>query len=49
MQPYLDLLGANFSPSTPVSALSLAQQQMVEIAKALSFNSRLVILDEPTS
>jgi ribose transport system ATP-binding protein len=32
-----------------VSELSLAQQQMVEIAKALSFNSRLVILDEPTS
>ena len=49
VQPYLDLLGANFSPSTQVSALSLAQQQMVEIAKALSFNSRLVILDEPTS
>ncbi len=49
VQPYLDLLGATFSPSTQVSALSLAQQQMVEIAKALSFNSRLVILDEPTS
>lgn len=49
VQPYLDLLGANFSPSTQVSALSLAQQQLVEIAKALSFNSRLVILDEPTS
>jgi ribose transport system ATP-binding protein len=49
VQPHLDRLGANFLPSTPVSALSLAQQQMVEIAKALSFNSRLVILDEPTS
>jgi ribose transport system ATP-binding protein len=49
VQPYLDRLGATFSPSTPVSRLSLAQQQMVEIAKALSFNSRLVILDEPTS
>ncbi|MEO6014432.1 MAG: sugar ABC transporter ATP-binding protein [Devosia sp.] len=49
VQPYLDRLGASFSPSTPVSHLSLAQQQMVEIAKALSFNSRLVILDEPTS
>ncbi|HEY9012062.1 MAG TPA: sugar ABC transporter ATP-binding protein, partial [Devosia sp.] len=49
VQPYLDLLGANFSPSTRVSALSLAQQQMVEIAKALSFKSRLLILDEPTS
>jgi ribose transport system ATP-binding protein len=49
VQPYLDLLGANFLPSTQVSALSLAQQQMVEIAKALSFKSRLLILDEPTS
>ena len=49
VQPYLDLLGASFSPSSQVSELSLAQQQMVEIAKALSFNSRLVILDEPTS
>ena len=49
VQPYLDRLGATFSPATPVSRLSLAQQQMVEIAKALSFNSRLVILDEPTS
>ena len=32
-----------------MARLSLAQQQMVEIAKALSFQSRLVILDEPTS
>jgi ribose transport system ATP-binding protein len=49
VQPYLDRLGATFSPSTPVARLSLAQQQMVEIAKALSFQARLVILDEPTS
>ncbi len=49
VQPYLDLLGASFSPGTQVAALSLANQQMVEIAKALSFNSRLLILDEPTS
>ncbi|HVY50380.1 MAG TPA: sugar ABC transporter ATP-binding protein [Devosia sp.] len=49
VQPYLDRLGATFSPTTPVSRLSLAQQQLVEIAKALSFNSRLLILDEPTS
>ncbi|MGV3491193.1 MAG: ATP-binding cassette domain-containing protein, partial [Devosia sp.] len=47
--PYLRRLGATFAPDTPVSRLSLAQQQMVEIAKALSFNARLVILDEPTS
>jgi len=49
VQPYLDRLGASFSPTTSVARLSLAQQQMVEIAKALSFNSRLLILDEPTS
>jgi ribose transport system ATP-binding protein len=47
--PYLKRLGANFAPNTPVAKLSLAQQQMVEIAKALSVNARLVILDEPTS
>ncbi|RYE86264.1 MAG: sugar ABC transporter ATP-binding protein, partial [Hyphomicrobiales bacterium] len=47
--PYLKRLGANFSPATPVASLSLAQQQLVEIAKALSVNARLVILDEPTS
>ncbi|MEO5807226.1 sugar ABC transporter ATP-binding protein [Devosia sp.] len=47
--PLLKRVGANFSPDTPVKALSLAQQQMVEIAKALSVDARLVILDEPTS
>jgi ribose transport system ATP-binding protein len=49
VQPFLDRLGATFSPSTPVGQLSLAQQQIVEIAKALSLQSRLLILDEPTS
>lgn len=47
--PLLKRVGANFSADAPVSMLSLAQQQMVEIAKALSVDARLVILDEPTS
>lgn len=47
--PYLKQLGADFAPDTPVSALSLAQMQLVEIAKALSLKARLVIMDEPTS
>jgi ribose transport system ATP-binding protein len=48
-EPLLKQVGANFSADAPVSTLSLAQQQLVEIAKALSFKARLVILDEPTS
>ena len=49
VQSLLDRLGAVFSPTTPVAKLSLAQQQMVEIAKVLSVEARLVIFDEPTS
>jgi ribose transport system ATP-binding protein len=47
--PYLQQLGLDVSPDTPVAALSIAQQQLVEIAKALSLNARLLIMDEPTS
>ncbi|MCB8879484.1 sugar ABC transporter ATP-binding protein [Acidisoma cellulosilytica] len=47
--PLLKRVGATFSADTPVANLSLAQCQMVEIAKALSMDARLVILDEPTS
>ena len=48
-RPYLDALGVDFEPDTLVSELSIAQRQLLEIAKALSLNSRLVIMDEPTS
>jgi ribose transport system ATP-binding protein len=45
----LSRLGATFTGETPLSKLSLAQMQLAEIAKALSLNARLVIMDEPTS
>jgi len=48
-RPLLERLGADFEPDTPVEALSLAQRQLVEIAKALSLGAQIVIMDEPTS
>ena len=47
--PFIQRLGLNLSTRTRLDQLSIAQQQMVEIAKALSLNSRLIIMDEPTS
>ena len=49
VQPLLDRVGAQFGPDTPVAELSLAERQLLEIAKALSVDARLVIMDEPTS
>ncbi len=46
---YIERLGLNLSSRTPLKNLSIAQQQMVEIAKALSLNARILIMDEPTS
>jgi len=42
-------LGLNISVRTPVRFFSIAQQQMIEVAKALSMNARLIVMDEPTS
>ncbi len=46
---YLKHLGLDVSGRTPLARLCIAEQQMVEIAKALSQNARLLIMDEPTS
>lgn len=45
----LDELNLDLDPRRPVEGLGVAQQQMVEIAKALSLDARLLIMDEPTS
>ena len=42
-------LGLRLDPRTPVAALTVARQQMVEIAKAISLHSRVLIMDEPTA
>ena len=42
-------MNVEFSPTALMSSLSVAQQQMVEIAKALSMNARIIIMDEPTA
>jgi ribose transport system ATP-binding protein len=47
--PLLQRLAVDFKPDTSVAELSIAERQMVEIAKALSLNARLIIMDEPTS
>ena len=43
------LLHLHLDPRTKVSELTVAKQQMVEIAKALSFNAEVLIMDEPTA
>uniref|UniRef100_A0A7C3MHK5 Sugar ABC transporter ATP-binding protein n=1 Tax=Dictyoglomus thermophilum TaxID=14 RepID=A0A7C3MHK5_DICTH len=45
----LDRVGANIDPKELVKNLSVAQRQMVEIAKALSLDAKIIIMDEPTS
>jgi len=48
-EDFLGLLGADLDPRAPVSRLTVAQQQMVEVAKAISYQCKLLIMDEPTS
>lgn len=45
----LDGLGIDLNTYDHVGSLSIAQQQMVEIAKAISFDSKILVLDEPTA
>ncbi|WP_018526202.1 sugar ABC transporter ATP-binding protein [Alkalispirochaeta alkalica] len=45
----LNQIHVSVDPSRPAGTLSIAQQQMVEVAKALSLRARVIIMDEPTS
>ena len=46
---HLEAVGGGIDPATPVRKLSIAQRQLVEIAKALSLDAQIVLMDEPTS
>ena len=46
---YTDMVGLTADVNTLVKDLSIAQRQMVEVAKALSTNAKLIVMDEPTS
>ena len=46
---YLQQLGMDLNPDRRVGELSVGQQQMVEIAKALSMHAKILVLDEPTA
>jgi ribose transport system ATP-binding protein len=48
-RPILERLGVGFSATTKVGTLSLGERQLVEIARALSADARIIVMDEPTT
>ena len=48
-RPYLDQVGLELNSNTILADLSIGQMQLVAIARALSMNARLILMDEPTS
>ena len=48
-QRFIDDLGLDLNAYDRVASLTVAQQQMVEIVKAISFQARIIVMDEPTS
>jgi ribose transport system ATP-binding protein len=48
-EPYLEALELQVNPKQPVKSLRVGEQQLVEIAKALSMEAKILVMDEPTS
>ncbi len=48
-QQYIDMVGLDVPPTKNVESLSAGQKQLIEIAKALSSDARIILLDEPTA
>lgn len=46
---YIEQLGLHIRPDEKISSLGMGQRQLIEIARALSMNAKLIIMDEPTS